>query len=309
MTKQSNTLLLTNKRIIDEMLGSSDLSLLEQTITTQQQAYNRLLEQEQQGLIQPGPIQTLNELREMSTTVFSDVQNLLSIHPDKRPPVYQVGLGTMNPLSLAIAGSYALSIGGVVCSRLFPEIADMIYVFEGSDTQRDMLSVLNVACVGYVHRILGRSSHYLPGIKHIYMSKRLPQQRAMLTLGHEYAHFLQDIHGFRNKMRHSIFQEGHAVGIEKLLAQQYMQQTHDACFEHIVTKLRLRRLYTGYEWMCASTKRTAALTRPDTIAHSALDTRRLRLLGRPSAYTLGECFFTLQGCDSDPLVYQRLLKG
>ncbi len=145
--------------------------------------------------------------------------------------------------------------------------------------------------------------------------KKGPRTSLIPSAGHEYAHHVQDstfgADGDWNKrtiFNRTIFNEGHARGVERHIAEMYREREDNEAFLYDISDTIVGELKSAYRWVCKQLK--VPMQQNLLQVPSSRDNYELNHFSRkPSDHAFGNTFFLLQEAQYGKAVYADALKG
>lgn len=285
------------------LLVEDNIPAIEDLLDKESQRLEKLKVLKKNKKLNLGDKVSAKELEELFPNICKEVDEFLGIQEGKVPKfeyfdLMKPGLKTTPLLSL------------YVLSTLFTA-GNLIYFFA---SQNSDISYLQDAAVGAMFFSFAKvlhsleTSNYNLGSQKITLEK-LPRTKLITTAGHEYTHSVQDINGLASK-KYSIFVEGHAIGVEKYLAEKYKEREDNEAFLYGIMESTVGEFKSAYQWMCKNLGKTPkkSLLKIKTIKDDYEGLKRL-IFRNPSSHAIGNALFSIYEAKHGKNIYKEIIHG
>ncbi len=207
------------------------------------------------------PVRARGDLEQLFNEVKEKTDQLLDIYEPNRPKclfaneydkkerIIDIGVLTFG-ISYAIVSSYFLTKNNL-------RLDDIIF---GTVAGLGAVEYAGLSITEMVRKIKQQSIYLAEGcfgllqLKTIKITKGMNQCRTIEALAHEYAHYLQHKNfGLLNK-KFSIFEEGFASEVEKLVCEDYTKSEDNFLFMYPIEENRLDSMKKTHFWICYKLK-------------------------------------------------------
>ncbi|HLC56580.1 MAG TPA: hypothetical protein VJJ23_05065 [Candidatus Nanoarchaeia archaeon] len=276
-----------NKNLEAILLSKDNIPVVEHLLSIESQELQRLKKLKEEGKLDFGKKYSRKQLKELFPMVKGKVDNFLNVNNISNPRVDYFSI--TSPESLFFGPGFGF-YGGVIL------IGGGFGFKETYFLQAGVLAIIN----GVLHTYLKNTDHYNHLFKNITLRYE-ERSKIIPTLGHEYTHHIQKISGIKSVRNHSIFQEGHARGIERYISNLFRESEDNEAFLYHITNLNARELKNVYKWLCEKTNLTPneALLKVKGI----YDTKFL------DNHAKGNVLFYIQETKKGPQVYNDAIHG
>jgi hypothetical protein len=292
----------TNKNLESLLLKEENFKALENQLIQTCFTVSKLTCQEDDRMLDIGEKLSDEKLKEVFPAIKKEADEFLEVKDIPTP-----SFGYSNFFKKGGKTNYSLIT--VSCCAAFNVLefgTQLLFPTQSIITAPLPVSLLGVgmgsALAFGVYRMQHNNNHYNHFDKAISL---LREERTIMipTIGHEYAHFVQDCSGWNMlKLRlmrgpYSILNEGHAQGVEKYVAMRYSEKEDNPSFvyqEHFKNFVSLARVYN---WACEEL---------DKQSHVEIGGIKI---DRASVHSKGLALFLIYEAKHGPEIYADALKG
>ena len=292
---------LENNSMKNRLLVLDNISAIEDLLDKESIRLERLERLKKDNKLDLGKKLSSKELKELFPKICTEVDEFLGIQNGEVPKYEYYDLMTPGLNTTPILICYALTsimVAGSVTSLFIDKNPGTHYI----DAVIGTLQFTTVALLDSINR--NRGSRFNQSSKKVTLEK-IARTDLIPTIGHEYAHSVQDRQGLIYK-KHSIFQEGHARGVEKHLAQMYSEREDNEAFLYDTSKRTVGEFKRSYLWMC-----TQLGQEPNkNLLKTNNDINDLgKKIKEPSSHAIGNALFSIYKAQKGSKIYNQMIHG
>ncbi len=231
---------ITNSNLTKLLLKDENIPVLKDVLNSRIHEFRHLEKLNEAGKLDLGNYVKPGELEDLLLHVKKNVDEFLGVSNIKPPKIKYHNLLSYQSM---------MSLSGYAASGYFVVSA---VASNGSELERLCAGLMGTVILGassIMHLIYCMDSCYNKITKTIDVKKN-NKASLVTTIAHEYSHHVQ-----RGKLppfssKYEIFREGHAIGVERYIAEMYSERGNNPAFLYEASKRRLYQMTQAYFWMC-----------------------------------------------------------
>jgi len=291
------------------LLDKENIPVLETLLEQANQEYEPIKALKESKKLDFGKKLSKEELKETFTQVRNKVDAFLGVS-DIEPPkcsyysLFRPGI-TTTPVLLSYIFSSARYIASISSSMGLIDVPFMNVESSTSALEAGVTLSLTV-----IFHDMFRKDTYIPlfgGLVSLAKNKRC---NLIPSAGHEYTHHVQKNHIKREildniKRTFSMFDEGHARGVQEYLARTYAEKEDNPAFLYDTLDTKVGELKRTYKWIC----KKLGVQKRESLLKTKSSRDGSKRISKPSKHALGNTFFSIYEAKRGPQIYDNILHG
>ena len=298
-----------NSNLERRLLRTDNIPVLEELLNRDSQILEKLQKLKEDNKLDMGNKITTKELKELFPKICTEVDDFLGIQSKDTTKVEYSSLFKLGIESTSCLLLYALSAISLI------EPGNLLLTNQGlnlSNVLEGIIGGLIFLEATVLHSTSG--PHYDPLFKKVVLSKTT-RTELIPTISHEHTHHLQFSRGLKGYKylifnKYSIFQEGHARGVERHLSEDYRERENNEAFLYDILDTTVGEFKSAYVWMCKKLDKPVRKSLLKTKTTRDGDENSERFMQRkPTPHARGNALFSIYEALHGKQIYNHMIHG